>query len=211
MDIISVSTENAPAAIGPYSQATVCGDTVYTSGQIALDPATGELVGLGIAMQTEQIIKNLSAVLAAAGSSLDRVVKTTCYLADMDDFAEFNEVYARYFTGKPARSCVAVKRLPRGALAEIEAISLRHTDMIKPAVAKPESGKSYDGVVTRIIPIGAFVEFAPGMEGLVHISKLAAVRPDRVEDVVSVGDKVRVKLLRVDEKGRYDLSIKDAD
>ena len=118
-----IHTENAPAAIGPYSQAVVVGQLVYTSGQIPMDPASGLLVGDNIAEQTHRVCKNLQAVLAAAGSGLERVVKTTCFLADMADFAAFNEVYAQYFTEKPARSCVAVKALPKGALVEIEAIA----------------------------------------------------------------------------------------
>ena len=118
-----IKTAAAPAAIGPYSQAVVSGNLVFTSGQIPLDPATGEVVGGDIRTQTEQIMRNLSAVLAAAGTSLDRAVKTTCYLYDMADFAVFNEVYATYITGAPARSCVAVKALPRGVLAEVEVIA----------------------------------------------------------------------------------------
>lgn len=119
----TVKTAAAPAAIGPYSQAIVSGNLIFTSGQIPLDPATGEVVGGDIRTQTEQIMRNLSAVLAAAGTSLDRAVKTTCYLSDMADFAAFNEVYATYITGAPARSCVAVKALPRGVLAEVEVIA----------------------------------------------------------------------------------------
>jgi 2-iminobutanoate/2-iminopropanoate deaminase len=120
----TIQTKNAPAAIGPYSQAQVVGNhVIFASGQIPLDPATGALVGDAIAGQTEQVIKNLGAVLEAAGSGLDGVLKTTCFLADMADFAAFNEVYARYFTGKPARSTVAVKALPKGALVEIEAVA----------------------------------------------------------------------------------------
>ena len=119
----TVKTAAAPAAIGPYSQAIVSGNLVFTSGQIPLDPATGEVVGDDVRTQTEQIMRNLSAVLAAAGTSLDRAVKTTCYLADMADFAAFNEVYARFITCAPARSCVAVKALPRGVLAEVEVIA----------------------------------------------------------------------------------------
>ncbi len=119
-----IATKEAPSAIGPYSQATVVGNFVFTSGQIALNPETGSIDAEGIVAETEQIMKNLEAVLAAAGSSLSRVVKTTCYLADMADFSAFNEVYGRYFTGKPARSCVAVKELPKGALAEVEAVAL---------------------------------------------------------------------------------------
>ena len=118
-----IKTTAAPAAIGPYSQAIVSGNLVFTSGQIPLDPATGEVVGGDIRTQTEQIMRNLSAVLAAAGTSLDRAVKTTCYLYDMADFAAFNEVYAAYIKNAPARSCVAVKALPRGVLAEVEVIA----------------------------------------------------------------------------------------
>jgi 2-iminobutanoate/2-iminopropanoate deaminase len=117
-----IQTGAAPAAIGPYSQAVVSGGFVFSSGQIPLSPETGEVAGAGIQEQTEQAIKNLRAVLEAAGSSLDKVVKTTCFLADMKDFAPFNEVFARYFPGKPARSAVAVKQLPRSVLVEIEAI-----------------------------------------------------------------------------------------
>ena len=118
-----IKTTAAPAAIGPYSQAIVSGNLVFTSGQIPLDPATGEVVGGDVRTQTEQIMRNLSAVLAAAGTSLDRAVKTTCYLYDMADFAAFNEVYAAYIKNAPARSCVAVKALPRGVLAEVEVIA----------------------------------------------------------------------------------------
>ena len=118
-----ISTKNAPGAIGPYSQAIVTGGMVYTSGQIAIDPATGNMVEGGIVEQTEQVCKNVKALLEAAGTSIDKVVKTTCFLADMADFAAFNEVYAKYFTGKPARSCVAVKTLPKNVLAEVEAIA----------------------------------------------------------------------------------------
>lgn len=121
MDIIS--TSNAPAAIGPYSQAIKVGDMVFTSGQIPLDPKTGALVSGGINEQAEQIMKNLSAVLEASGSGFEYAVKTTCFLSDMNDFASFNEVYAKYFVSKPARSCVAVKTLPKGALAEVEVIA----------------------------------------------------------------------------------------
>ncbi len=118
-----ISTPNAPAAIGPYSQAIVIGDLLYTSGQIPLDPQSGKLVGTTIIQQTAQIMKNLGAVLDAAGTSFENVVKTTCYLANMEDFKKFNTVYGQYFTGKPARSCVAVKELPMGALAEVEVIA----------------------------------------------------------------------------------------
>lgn len=118
-----ISTPNAPAAIGPYSQAMVTGSLLFTSGQIAIDPATGSVVEGGIAEQTEQIMKNLGEVLKAAGASFDNAVKTTCFLADIADFAAFNEIYGKYFTSKPARSCVAVKDLPKGVLAEVEVIA----------------------------------------------------------------------------------------
>ena len=120
----SVSTPNAPAAIGPYSQAILCGNMLYTSGQIPLDPATGTVVGDNIRDQAEQVMKNLGAVLAAGGSSFENAIKTTCFLADMGDFAVFNEVYATYFTTNPARSCVAVKTLPKGVLVEVEVVAL---------------------------------------------------------------------------------------
>ncbi len=119
-----ISTPLAPKAIGPYSQAIKAGNILYTSGQIALSPESGELVGATTAEQTEQIMKNLSAVLEAAGASLDSIVKTTCFLADIADFASFNEVYGRYIKTAPARSCVAVKDLPKGALAEVEVIAV---------------------------------------------------------------------------------------
>ena len=118
-----IATEKAPAAIGPYSQAVVSGNLVYTSGQIALDPKTGSLVGENIAAQTEQVMKNLDALLTAAGSSLEKAVKTTCFLSDMADFAAFNEVYGKYLTEKPARSCIAAKALPKGALVEVEVVA----------------------------------------------------------------------------------------
>ena len=121
--IKKVSTDKAPEAIGPYSQAMICGNMLYTSGQIPLDPATGNIVDGGISAQTERIMKNLEAVLKEAGTSFDNVVKTTCYIADMADFGAFNEVYAKYFTNAPARSCVAVKALPKGALAEVELVA----------------------------------------------------------------------------------------
>ena len=120
----TVHTPFAPAAIGPYSQAVKANGMVFTSGQIALVPETGAVVEGGIKEQTTRICENLKAVLAAAGSSLEKVVKTTCFLADMADFAVFNEVYGGYFTGKPARSCVAVRTLPKNVLAEIEVIAL---------------------------------------------------------------------------------------
>lgn len=119
----TVYTKNAPAAIGLYSQAVICGDLVYTSGQIAINPATGEVEAADIVGQTEQIMKNLGEVLLASGSSFEKAVKTTCFLADMEDFAAFNEVYGKYFTGKPARSCVAVRTLPKNVLAEVEVIA----------------------------------------------------------------------------------------
>ena len=118
-----ISTPHAPAAIGPYSQAILCGNMLYTSGQIPLDPATGVVVGDNIRDQAEQVMKNLAAVLAAAGTSFENAVKTTCFLADMGDFAVFNEVYAAYFTSNPARSCVAVKTLPKGVLVEVEVVA----------------------------------------------------------------------------------------
>ena len=119
MDKTVISTTNAPGAIGPYSQGWVVGDMVFASGQIPVNPATGE-VPEGIAAQTEQSCKNVAALMEAAGVTMDNVVKTTCFLADIADFAAFNEVYAKYFTSKPARSCVAVKDLPAGALCEVE-------------------------------------------------------------------------------------------
>ena len=119
-----IQTPNAPAAIGPYSQAIVCGNLVFTSGQIPLDPTTGTVVGETIREQAEQVMKNLTAVLEAAGSSPEKAVKTTCFLADMADFAEFNAVYATCFTTNPARSCVAVKSLPKGVLVEVEVIAV---------------------------------------------------------------------------------------
>ena len=118
-----IHTNSAPAAVGPYSQAMVSGGMVYTAGQVALDPETGVMVGSNVTEQAHQVMKNLTAVLTAACSGLDKAVKTTCFLVDMDDFAAFNEVYAEYFTGKPARSCVAVKTLPKGALCEVEVIA----------------------------------------------------------------------------------------
>ena len=117
-----IDTTNAPGAIGPYSQGFVVNGFVFTSGQIPVDPTTGT-VPEGISAQAEQSCKNVAAILEAAGSAMDKVIKTTCFLADMGDFAAFNEVYAKYFTGKPARSCVAVKTLPKNVLCEIEAIA----------------------------------------------------------------------------------------
>lgn len=118
-----VSTDKAPAAVGPYSQAVKSGGLLFCSGQISIDPATGGLTGDDIKSQTEQVMKNISAVLAAAGVTFSDVVKTTCFLADIEDFAKFNAVYAKYFTGKPARSCVAAAALPKGALVEVEVIA----------------------------------------------------------------------------------------
>ncbi len=119
------STDKAPKAIGPYSQAISLGNILFTSGQIPLNPATGEMEGTDICEQTHRVCQNLKAVLDEAGANLESVIKTTCFLADMGDFAQFNEVYAQYFTDKPARSCVAVKELPKGALVEIEVIAER--------------------------------------------------------------------------------------
>lgn len=119
-----LETKNAPGAIGPYSQGYEVNGLVFTSGQIPVDPATGE-VPAGIAAQAEQSCKNVGAILESAGAGFDKVFKTTCFLADMGDFAAFNEVYAKYFTSKPARSCVAVKDLPKGVLCEIEAIAVK--------------------------------------------------------------------------------------
>lgn len=124
MDKNIISTTNAPGAIGPYSQGITVGDFVFTSGQIPVNPATGEIPE-GIAAQAEQSCKNVAAILEAAGVTLEHVVKTTCFLAEMGDFAAFNEVYARYFVSKPARSCVAVKDLPKGVLCEIEALAVK--------------------------------------------------------------------------------------
>ena len=118
-----VYTEKAPAAIGPYSQAMIINDMVFTSGQIPVNPATGEIAGASIEEQAEQVMKNLGAVLEAAGTSYENAVKTTCFLADMGDFAAFNEIYAKYFVNKPARSCVAVKTLTKNVLCEVEVIA----------------------------------------------------------------------------------------
>ena len=123
MDIQKIHTENAPEAIGPYSQAVKVGDFIFTSGQIALVPTSGTVEAEDIVGQTEQVMKNLTAVLEAAGSSMEKAVKTTCFLADMNDFAAFNEVYGKYFTSKPARSCVAAKQLPKNVLVEVEVIA----------------------------------------------------------------------------------------
>ncbi len=118
-----IHTPNAPEAIGPYSQAVKVGNLVFTSGQIAINPKTGNVEAVTVEEQTHQVCKNLSAVLEAAGSSLEKVVKTVCFLSDMGDFSAFNAVYAQYFTGKPARSCVAVKTLPKNVLVEVDTIA----------------------------------------------------------------------------------------
>ena len=121
-----IHTDSAPAAIGPYSQAVACGDLLFTSGQIPLNPTTGEVEGTEITAQTHRALQNLAAVVEAAGTDMCKVIKTTCFIADMADFAAFNSVYTEYFPAKPARSCVAVKTLPKGVLVEVEAIvSLR--------------------------------------------------------------------------------------
>ena len=119
----TIYTPKAPAAIGPYSQAVVCGDMLFTSGQIPVNPETGEIVGETISEQAEQVMKNIGAVLEEAGINFENAVKTTCFLADMGDFQVFNEVYAKYFVNKPARSCVAVKTLPKNVLCEVEVIA----------------------------------------------------------------------------------------
>ncbi len=118
-----ITTDKAPAAIGPYSQGILLGNLFFASGQIAIDPATGEIVGQDIVSQTQQVMKNIGGLLEAAGTDYTKVVKTTCFLADMGDFAAFNEIYAKYFTEKPARSCVAVKTLPKNVLCEVEVIA----------------------------------------------------------------------------------------
>ena len=118
-----VYTSNAPEAIGPYSQAIICGNMLFTSGQVPINPATGNVEAEGITDQATQVMKNLAAVLEEAGTTFDKVIKTTCFLADMNDFAAFNAVYAEYFTSKPARSCVAVKTLPKNVLCEVEVIA----------------------------------------------------------------------------------------
>ena len=118
-----ISTDKAPQAIGPYSQGIISGGLIFLSGQIAIDPATGDICGTTIEEQTEQVMKNIGELLKKADSSYDKAVKTVCYLADMDDFASFNEIYGSYFTGKPARSCVAVKALPKNVLCEVEVIA----------------------------------------------------------------------------------------
>ena len=119
----TVHTDKAPAAVGPYSQAKICGNLVFLSGQIAIDPATNTIKAQTIEEHTEQICKNIAEVLRAAGTSIENVVKTTCFLAEMSDFAAFNEVYAKYFVSSPARSCVAAKALPKGALVEVEVVA----------------------------------------------------------------------------------------
>ena len=121
--IKKIATNKAPGAIGPYSQAVVFGNMVFTSGQIAINPASGNVEQTTIEGQTEQVMKNLGAVLEEAGSSFEKAIKTTCFLADMSDFAAFNEIYGKYFTGKPARSCIAAKALPKGVLVEVEVIA----------------------------------------------------------------------------------------
>lgn len=121
--IKNVHTQAAPAAIGPYSQAICFNNMVFTSGQIPLDPETATIVGEDITAQAEQVMQNLKAVLEASDSNFEKAIKTTCFLADMNDFAAFNEVYAKYFTNKPARSCVAVKTLPKNVLCEVEVIA----------------------------------------------------------------------------------------
>ena len=123
MELKKVATEKAPAAIGPYSQAVICGEIVFTSGQIPINPASGNVEAVTIEEQTKQVMENLGEVLKAAGSSFEKAVKTTCFLADIADFAAFNGVYANYFTTKPARSCVAVKDLPKGVKVEVEVIA----------------------------------------------------------------------------------------
>jgi len=125
MTLKKIHTEKAPAAVGPYSQAIEVNGMVFTSGQIPLDPATGELVEGDVQAQAHQVFKNLTAVLEEAGTSMEKTVKTLCFLDDMADFAAFNEVYAQYFTEKPARSCFAVKALPKGALCEVEVIAVK--------------------------------------------------------------------------------------
>ena len=123
-ELKKISTDKAPAAIGPYSQAIICGNMVFTSGQIPINPESGNIEAEGIEAQAEQVMKNLGEVLKAAGSDFTKAIKTTCFLADMNDFAAFNEIYAKYFVSKPARSCVAVKTLPKNVLCEIELIAV---------------------------------------------------------------------------------------
>lgn len=125
MELQKVSTENAPKAIGPYSQAIVCGNMVFTSGQIPINPVSGNVEATDITGQAEQVMKNLGEVLKSAGTGFENAVKTTCFLAEMADFSAFNEVYAKYFTTKPARSCVAVKTLPKNVLVEVEVIAVK--------------------------------------------------------------------------------------
>lgn len=125
MEIEKITTQNAPAAIGPYSQAVAVGDFVFTSGQIAINPASGNVEATTIEGQSEQVMKNLGEVLKAAGTSFEKAVKTTCFLANMADFAAFNAVYGKYFTTKPARSCVAAKDLPKGVLVEVEVVAIK--------------------------------------------------------------------------------------
>lgn len=122
--IKKVNTNRAPAAIGPYSQATIYGNLLFTSGQIPVNPKTGEIVGNDIEAQASQVMENLAAVLEEGGSSFEKVVKATCFLKNMDDFDRFNEVYAKYFTSKPARSCVAVRKLPKDVLCEVEVVAI---------------------------------------------------------------------------------------
>lgn len=121
--LTKISTDKAPAAIGPYSQGIVAGDFLFASGQIPIDPATGKITGKDVTEQAEQVMKNVGAILAEAGTDYTKVVKTTCFLAEMADFAAFNAVYERYFTEKPARSCVAVKQLPKDVLCEVEVLA----------------------------------------------------------------------------------------
>lgn len=121
---VKISSENAPKALGPYTQAIRSGDLVFLSGQIGIDPKTGELAGKDIVSQTEQVMKNLGAVFQEAGASFESVVKTTCFLVDMGDFQQFNEVYARYFTERPARSCVAVKDMAKSAIVKVDVIAM---------------------------------------------------------------------------------------
>lgn len=120
-----IKTDKAPAAIGPYSQGVGFGNLIFTSGQIPLDPSTGEVVGKSIEEQAEQVMKNISAILESENIDFNNVIKTTCFLADMSDFAKFNEVYAKYFISNPARSCVAVKELPKSVLCEVEVIACK--------------------------------------------------------------------------------------
>lgn len=124
MEITKIHTENAPAAVGPYSQGIVVNGMVYTSGQIALDPKTGKIVGTTIEEQAEQVMKNLVAILEAAGAKPENTIKTLCFLTDIKDFAAFNQVYEKYFTEKPARSCVGIKELPKNAICEVEVIAV---------------------------------------------------------------------------------------